>query len=140
MALSHLICFKAHLLQVEDDVGDIFSYPLDGREFVLHAVNLHGRNGQSTEGRQEHAAKGIPNRDAVSTLERSDHKLTGLLGLFPSLTTVGLSAAAALPAVLGVAAGQRLRERVSARTRSRGVLALLVVIGSRLLLGGLGIV
>jgi uncharacterized membrane protein YfcA len=64
----------------------------------------------------------------------------GLLGLYPSLTTVGLSAAAALPAVLGVAAGQRLRERVSARTRSRGVLALLVVIGSRLLLGGLGIV
>jgi uncharacterized membrane protein YfcA len=63
----------------------------------------------------------------------------GLLGLYPSLTTAGLSAAAAAPAVLGVVVGQRLRATVSSRTRRSGVFLLLTLIGVRLLLGGLGI-
>ncbi|MFC7134602.1 MULTISPECIES: TSUP family transporter [Salinibaculum] len=63
----------------------------------------------------------------------------GLFGLYPDLVTVGLSAAAAVPAVAGVALGQRLRGAVDARTRRVGVLALLTLIGVRLVLGGLGI-
>jgi uncharacterized membrane protein YfcA len=64
----------------------------------------------------------------------------GLLGLYPNLTTVGLSAAAAVPAVLGVVVGQRLRAIVSSRARRSGVFVLLTLIGARLLLGGLGVV
>jgi hypothetical protein len=63
----------------------------------------------------------------------------GLLGLYPTLTIVGLSVAASIPAVGGVMLGSRLRNRVSSRLRRRVVLGLLTVIGVRLLLGGLGI-
>jgi len=55
------------------------------------------------------------------------------------LTVVGLSVAAAVPAVLGVTVGQWLRKRVTQRTRRGGVFVLLALIGTRLLLGGLGI-
>lgn len=64
----------------------------------------------------------------------------GVLGLYPSLTVFGLSVAAAVPAVGGVAIGSRLRSRVSSRLRRRVVFGLLTIIGIRLLLGGLGIV
>ena len=63
----------------------------------------------------------------------------GVLGLYPDLTTVGLSAVAALPAVLGVTVGQRLRGHVTAQARRRAVFTLLALIGVRLLLGGLDI-
>jgi uncharacterized membrane protein YfcA len=60
-------------------------------------------------------------------------------GLYPSLAVVGLSVAAVVPSVLGVAAGRRLRRRVSSRQRAIAVLGLLTVVGVRLVLGGLGI-
>ncbi|WP_340099624.1 sulfite exporter TauE/SafE family protein [Salinibaculum salinum] len=63
----------------------------------------------------------------------------GALGLYPDLATVGLSAAAAVPAVVGVTVGQRVRGRVSTQARRRGVFLLLTLIGIRLVLGGLGI-
>ena len=63
----------------------------------------------------------------------------GTLGLYPSLAIVGLSVAAVVPSVLGVAAGRKLRRRVSSRQREIAVLGLLTVIGIRLVLGGLGI-
>jgi uncharacterized membrane protein YfcA len=61
------------------------------------------------------------------------------LGLYPKLTVVALSVAAALPAVGGVKLGSRLRSRMRTQRRRRIVLGLLIVIGVRLLLGGLGI-
>jgi len=60
-------------------------------------------------------------------------------GLYPSLAVVGLSVAAVVPSVLGVAVGRRLRRRVSSRQRAVAVLGLLTVVGVRLVLGGLGI-
>ena len=60
-------------------------------------------------------------------------------GLYPSLAVVGLSVAAVVPSVLGVAAGRRLRRRVNSRQREVAVLGLLTVVGVRLVLGGLGI-
>ena len=60
-------------------------------------------------------------------------------GLYPSLAVVGLSVAAVVPSVLGVAAGRRLRRRVGSRQRAVAVLGLLTVVGVRLVLGGLGI-
>jgi uncharacterized membrane protein YfcA len=60
-------------------------------------------------------------------------------GLYPSPAALGGSAAAAVPAFAGVAAGKRLRDQVSERRRRGVVLGLLVVVGVRLVLGGLGI-
>jgi len=62
----------------------------------------------------------------------------GVLGLYPSATLVALSAAAAIPAVVGVAVGKRVRDRVSERARRTVVLGLLTVVGLRLVAGGLG--
>ena len=63
----------------------------------------------------------------------------GALGLYPDLTTVGLSVAAAVPAVAGVAVGRRLRGVIGERARKTGVLVLLAVIGVRLVTSGLGL-
>ena len=63
----------------------------------------------------------------------------GALGLYPSTVIFGLSVAAVVPAVLGVAIGRKLRQRVSNRHREIAVLGMLTVIGVRLVLGGLGI-
>jgi uncharacterized membrane protein YfcA len=62
-----------------------------------------------------------------------------VLGLYPSVALAAASAAAAVPALAGVAAGRRLRVRASEQTRRRVVLALLTVVGLRLLAGGLGL-
>jgi uncharacterized membrane protein YfcA len=64
----------------------------------------------------------------------------GLLGMYPSLVVIGVSVAAGVPAVAGVAIGTRLRERVSERRRDALVLGLLTVIGVRLVTAGTGIV
>ncbi|QCC51468.1 sulfite exporter TauE/SafE family protein [Halapricum salinum] len=63
----------------------------------------------------------------------------GALGLYPSATLLLASVAAAIPAVLGVAIGSRLRSRVTERHRRAVVLGLLTVIGVRLVVGGLGV-
>ncbi|GAA0553040.1 TSUP family transporter [Halorubrum ejinorense] len=61
------------------------------------------------------------------------------LGLYPDAGFALASAAAAVPAVAGVAVGKRLRDRVSERLRRGVVLGLLTVIGARLVLGGAGV-
>jgi len=63
-----------------------------------------------------------------------------VLGLYPNLAVVGLSVVAAVPAVVGVAVGKRLRVAVSERQQRAVVLGLLTIIGIRLILGGAGIV
>jgi len=63
----------------------------------------------------------------------------GALGLYPDPEFAFASAAAALPAVAGVAVGKRLRGRVSERLRRGVVLGLLTAIGVRLMLGGAGV-
>ena len=62
-----------------------------------------------------------------------------IFGLYPSLTVGVLSVALAIPALAGVLAGRRVRPYLSKRTQRWGVLALLTLIGGRLLLGGFGI-
>ncbi len=63
----------------------------------------------------------------------------GALGLYPGPAAVGASAAAAVPAVAGVAVGKRLRARASESRRRAVVLALLTLVGVRLLFAGAGI-
>lgn len=63
----------------------------------------------------------------------------GVLGLYPTTTVFLLSVAAAVPAVVGVAAGKQLRDQLRDHHRRQLVLGLLTIIGIRLILGGLGI-
>ena len=65
--------------------------------------------------------------------------VAGVLGLYPSGAVLGASIAAALPAVVGVAVGKRLRATVTERARRLVVLGLLTVVGVRLVGGGLGL-
>ncbi|MFA9427549.1 sulfite exporter TauE/SafE family protein [Natronorubrum sp. A-ect3] len=62
-----------------------------------------------------------------------------VFGLYPSLAVGVLSVALAIPALAGVLAGRRVRPQLSERIQRQGVLALLALIGGRLVLGGLGI-
>lgn len=66
--------------------------------------------------------------------------VAGFLGLYPSLTVLVASVVAALPAVLGVAVGKRLRVTASERSRRLVVLGLLTAVGIRLVGGGIGLV
>ena len=65
--------------------------------------------------------------------------IAGAFGLYPNTTVLAASVAAALPAVVGVEIGKRLRSAVSEHARRIAVLGLLTVIGIRLVTGGLGI-
>lgn len=63
----------------------------------------------------------------------------GVLGLYADATVLVVSLAAMLPAAAGVALGQRLRPRIAERAKRGFVLGLLILIGVRLVAGGLGI-
>lgn len=65
--------------------------------------------------------------------------VAGALGLYPSAAVAGASVLAALPAVVGVAAGTQLRVAASEGARRFVVLTLLTVVGIRLVAGGLGL-
>jgi hypothetical protein len=64
--------------------------------------------------------------------------VAGALGLYPSSAVAAASLAAAVPAVVGVAAGTRLRAVVGERPRRLAVLGLLTLVGVRLVAGGFG--
>jgi uncharacterized membrane protein YfcA len=65
--------------------------------------------------------------------------VAGLFGLYPSGAVFGASVVAAVPAVLGVAVGKRLRATAGERSRRVVVLGLLGVVGIRLVGGGTGL-
>jgi hypothetical protein len=65
--------------------------------------------------------------------------VAGLFGLYPSGIVLFASVVAAIPAVVGVAVGKRLRITASERSRRLVVLGLLTVVGIRLVGGGAGI-
>jgi len=65
--------------------------------------------------------------------------VAGLLGLYPSPVVLGASVVATVPAVVGVVIGKQLRATASDRARRLVVLALLTVVGIRLVGGGLGV-
>jgi len=66
--------------------------------------------------------------------------VAGLLGLYPSRTLLLASVVAAIPAVVGVEVGKRLRATASERSRRLVVFGLLTVVGFRLIGGGLGLI
>lgn len=66
--------------------------------------------------------------------------VAALFGLYPSRLLLAASIVAAVPAVLGVVVGKRLRAIASEPARRFVVLSLLFVVGVRLVVGGLGVV
>jgi uncharacterized membrane protein YfcA len=66
--------------------------------------------------------------------------VAGLFGLYPSRVLLFASVAAAVPAVIGVSVGKRLRVAAGERSRRLVVLTLLTIVGFRLVGGGLGII
>jgi hypothetical protein len=66
--------------------------------------------------------------------------VAGLFGLYPSRLILLASVVAAIPAVIGVAIGKRLRVAASEPSRRLAVLGLLTVVGFRLVGGGLGLI
>jgi hypothetical protein len=63
----------------------------------------------------------------------------GLLGLYGSGEMLGLSAVAAVPGLVGVSVGKRLRPLLARTTRRATMFALLAFIGLRLLMRGAGL-
>lgn len=64
----------------------------------------------------------------------------GVLGLYPTSAVFLASILATVPAAVGVTIGKRARSRVTESHRRIVVLGLLLVIGTRLIVGGLGFV
>ena len=59
----------AHLLEVEDDLGDVFDDAFDRLELVLHAFDRHGGDRGAFDGAQEDAAEGVADGVTEARLE-----------------------------------------------------------------------
>ena len=60
------------LLEVEDDVGDVFLHALDGRELVRHTLDLDGADSRALERREQDPAQGVAERMPEAAVERFD--------------------------------------------------------------------
>ena len=68
------------LLEVQDDVGDVFLDARDGRELVQHAVDADAGDGRARDGRQQGAAQRVAERVAEAGLERLDDEPRPVVG------------------------------------------------------------
>ena len=59
-----------HLLEIEDDVGDVFDHAGEAGEFVWRAFDAHGGDGGAFEGGEQDAAEGIADGVAVTGFKR----------------------------------------------------------------------
>ncbi len=67
------------VLEVEQDVGDVFAHARQRRELVGDALELHRRDGCALERREQHAAQRVAERVAEATVERLDREDAALL-------------------------------------------------------------
>ncbi|AUV82647.1 hypothetical protein C2R22_14185 [Salinigranum rubrum] len=65
--------------------------------------------------------------------------VAGALGLYEDGGLLALSAVAAVPGLVGVSVGRRVRPRLARRVRRAGMFALLAFVGARLVTTGLGL-
>ena len=64
---------EGDLLQVEQDVDDVFLHAFDGGVLMEHAFDFHFSDGSARHGRQQYATQRVAERVAEATLERFDH-------------------------------------------------------------------
>ena len=57
---------EADLLEVQDDLNDVFEHARKGCEFVFRTADFHGSDGCAFKGGKEDAAEGVPNRVTVT--------------------------------------------------------------------------
>ena len=62
------------ILEVEDDVGDVFLHTLDHVELVERVVEPHLRDGRAGDRREQRAAQAVAERVAEARLERCDRE------------------------------------------------------------------
>ena len=60
------------LLEVEDDVGDVFLHALDGRELVRHTLDLDRADSCALERREQDPAQRVAERVPEAAVERFD--------------------------------------------------------------------
>ena len=60
------------LLEIEDDVGDVFLHALDGRELVRHPLDLDGADSCALERREQDPAQRVAERMPEAAVERFD--------------------------------------------------------------------
>src|SRR4051812_27280260 len=63
------VALEAELLDVQDDLGDVFLDAGDRRELLVDVADLDARDGRTLEGRQEDAPERVSEGDAVTGLE-----------------------------------------------------------------------
>ena len=61
---------EVELLEIQDDVGDVFSDARDRRELVEHALDLDRGDRGATDRRQQDPAQRVAERLAVTALQR----------------------------------------------------------------------
>ena len=66
---------EPHLLEVEDDVGDVLVTPGDRRELVQHALDPDGGDRRPLEGGQQHPPQGVAEGHAEAALQRLGDEL-----------------------------------------------------------------
>ena len=76
---------EAELLDVQDDLGDVFLDARDRRELLVDVADLDARDRGAVERRQHHPAEGVAERHAVAGLEGPGLVLGVRAGLFDGL-------------------------------------------------------
>ena len=61
---------EAELLDVQDDLGDVFLDARDRGELLVHVADLDRRDGRALERGEQDAAEGVAEGDAVAGLQR----------------------------------------------------------------------
>ena len=62
---------QAELLDVQDDLGDVFLDARDRRELLVHVADLDRRDRGAFERGQQDAPQGVAQGDAIAGLERA---------------------------------------------------------------------
>ena len=57
-------------LEVQHDVGDVFTHTGNGRKLVQHVVDLHAGDGRTLQRRHQDAAQRVAERQAKAALQR----------------------------------------------------------------------
>ena len=81
---------EPHLLEVQDDVRDIFLHSGYGVELVGHAVDAYRTDGKAPERRQEDAPERVAYRLAISRFQRTELESAERIRLLQHYNLFGL--------------------------------------------------
>jgi hypothetical protein len=82
--------FENYLLEVKDDVSNVFFNAGDGIEFVFNAVNFDRRDGVTFKRREEDSAQSVAHSDAIAGFQGFELELAVEVVCFEHEHFVGL--------------------------------------------------